>query len=71
MIPDNKLPYMVVLTEHERGWGQREYHREYFDTLEAAMEYSVETNAKNNLPYVPDWYVTASEPLINPQAKGF
>jgi hypothetical protein len=66
---NSKKPFMVILTEYERGWGSKEFHRAYFDTLEAAKKYAAAENAKNNLPTAPDWYVVASEPQVNPEAK--
>ena len=65
----NKKPFMVILTEHERGWGQKPFHTEYFDSMKEAKAYSTNENAQNNLPEVPDWYVTASAPMANPDAE--
>lgn len=52
------MKYRVHMVESERGWGQ-EYWHEDFDTEEAAVKYFQETNAKNDLPYTPDWYIAA------------
>jgi len=52
------MKYRVHIVESERGWGQEWYHED-FDTMEAAQKYFNDTNAKNDLPYTPDWYIAA------------
>ena len=52
----SKFQYRVTEVESERGWGQK-YEHVYFKTRKAAEKYIKETNAQNNLPYVPDYYV--------------
>jgi len=54
--------YRVDLIEHERGWGSKVDDRIYFDNEEEAKEYIRKYNAKNDKPYVPDWYMTAEGP---------
>lgn len=47
---------LVVLTEHERGYGQREYHAVMFESLSDAEKYQVDINNGN---YNPECYITA------------
>lgn len=47
---------LVILTEHERGYGQREYHAVEFDCLSDAEIYQKKINADN---YDPECYITA------------
>lgn len=49
----------VIIREFERGWGNKIDEIKEFDTLEEANEFCWEFNSKNNLDYVPDWYMTA------------
>ena len=50
--------FKVVLTEYERGWGQRHWDTLYFDNEAEAQRYAIDYNKKhNNLDYAPDWYV--------------
>lgn len=52
--------FKVVLTEYERGWGQRHWDTIYFDNEAEARKYAIDYNKKhNNLDYAPDWYVRA------------
>ena len=52
--------FKVVLTEYERGWGQRHWDTLYFDNEVEARRYAIDYNKKhNNLDYAPDWYVRA------------
>lgn len=51
--------FKVALIESERGWGQRIDEIEEYDTYEEAVARIKEVNAKNNLSYVPDWYMYA------------
>lgn len=53
-----KVVWRVYYVESERGWGQDYWETDY-DTEEEAQEWYDKTNAKNNLPYVPDYYITA------------
>lgn len=55
--------WKLTIIESERGWGQRVDGVLTFDTYEAADKYKTEYNSKNNLPYVPDWYMYASGPV--------
>ena len=57
-----KYRYRVDIIESERGWGQKVDDVKFFDTLEEAETFVKEYNAKNNLPYVPDWYMFADRP---------
>lgn len=49
----------VRIIESERGRGSKIDETLYFDTKEEAQEYCKIYNAKNNLDYVPDWYMYA------------
>lgn len=52
--------YKVVLTEYERGWGQRHFDTKYFDNEAEAEQYARDYNYKNNnKASAPDWYVVA------------
>lgn len=52
--------FKVVLTEYERGWGQRHWDTVYFDNEAEARAYAVNYNqTHNNEDYAPDWYVRA------------
>jgi hypothetical protein len=50
--------YRVRCIESERGWGQKPFCVD-FDTRAEAEAYMESMNAKNNLPYVPDYYERA------------
>lgn len=50
----------VIITEYERGWGQRVDEIEYYDSDEAALKRIKEFNANNKDNTVPDWYMSAS-----------
>ena len=52
------VKYRVNMMESERGWGQDYWHID-FDTKAEAEQYMRDTNAKNNLPVTPDYYVKA------------
>lgn len=54
--------WVVYLIESERGWGQRVDDVREFDNHETALAYVREFNSKNDLDYVPDWYMYATEP---------
>lgn len=54
--------YRVTIIESERGWGQRVDEVKDFLTPEDAEKFVTEFNKKNDLPYVPDWYMVASGP---------
>ena len=62
-MPEVKLTqnvYKVVLTEYERGWGQRHFDTKYFDNETEAEQYARDYNYKNNnKASAPDWYVVA------------
>ena len=52
--------FKVVLTEYERGWGQKHWDTKYFDNAEEARKWAIDYNLKhNNEKTVPDWYVRA------------
>lgn len=56
----NDLPrWFTVFTESERGWGQNVISVEGHDTEAAALAAADEQNSKNDLPYVPDYYIYA------------
>lgn len=50
----------VIITEYERGWGQRVDDIEYYDSDEAALKRIKEFNANNTENTAPDWYMSAS-----------
>ena len=62
-MPQVKKPttvYKVVLTEYERGWGQRHWDTIYFDNAREARVYAENYNIKHNSEHsAPDWYVRA------------
>jgi hypothetical protein len=52
--------FKVVLTEYERGWGQKHFDTWYFDNEAEARKAAIDYNLEhNNKDYVPDWYVRA------------
>jgi len=59
-------PWRVTVIESERGWGQKidEYRR--FCSKEEAQKWVDAYNKQNDLPYVPDWYMYAQEPVYVP-----
>jgi hypothetical protein len=58
-----KKQFSVYVIESEAGWGQKVDFVKTFDTLENANAFVKEFNSKNNLPYVPDWYMYAENPI--------
>ena len=56
--------YRVTLWESERGWGRKPFLDRDFETVEAAQSYYQAENAKNNLSYVPDYYIYAESPVL-------
>lgn len=56
--------YRVTLWESERGWGKKPFIDRDFDTLLEAQKYCREENSKNNLAYVPDYYIYAEDPVL-------
>lgn len=54
--------WKVQIIESERGWGQRVDEVKKFDDEVSAKNFAKEFNAQNNLDYVPDWYMYATEP---------
>jgi hypothetical protein len=57
------MKYAVQIIESERGWGQRVDETKTFKSLKKAKAFQEKFNKQNNLPYVPDWYMYASEPF--------
>jgi hypothetical protein len=57
------MKFRVDIIECERGWGRKVDEIKYFDDANEAYKFVEEFNAKNNLPYVPDWYMYAEEPV--------
>ena len=58
-----KKVWAVDIIESERGWGQKVDETLYFHKKEDAQKYMEDYNKEyNNLPYVPDWYMTAWYP---------
>lgn len=58
-----KTRWAVNIIESERGWGQRVDETRMFDDYDEALDFVEKYNAENNLPYVPDWYMFAEEPI--------
>lgn len=56
--------YRVTLWESERGWGKKPFIDRDFDLFEEAQAYYLAENAKNNLSYVPDYYIYAEKPVL-------
>ena len=56
--------YRVTLWESERGWGRKPFLDRDFESLELAHAYYQTENAKNNLSYVPDYYIFAEKPVL-------
>lgn len=56
--------YRVTLWESERGWGRKPFLDRDFETVEAAQSYYQAENDKNNLSYVPDYYIYAESPFL-------
>lgn len=55
----NGVNYMVILREHEGGWGSKDFHAFGFKTIQEAEAKEKEVNDKNNLPSAPDYYIKA------------
>jgi len=51
--------FKVILTEYERGWGQKDFFESYFDTEKEAEVYADSVNSKNTLAHAPDYYIQA------------
>lgn len=56
--------WAVDVIESERGWGQKVDETKLFPSFEEAVAFVKTTNAKNNLPVVPDIYWRAEEPYL-------
>lgn len=54
--------WRVDIFESERGWGQRLDEEKYFDNELEARNFVNDFNSKNDLDYVPDWYMVAFGP---------
>lgn len=55
--------WKVAIIESERGYGQKIDEVKEFETYEEAKEFVKEFNSKNDLDYVPDWYMVAMDPV--------
>ena len=58
-LTQGKKMVLVRETVHD-SWSGPEDYTYSFDTLELAEAYVKKVNGKNTLPYVPDYYVTAT-----------
>lgn len=58
-----KYRWRVDIIESERGWGQKIDDQKFFDDEQEAKDFVTEYNKDNNLPYVPDWYMRANDPV--------
>lgn len=56
--------YRVDVWESERGWGRSLLESKDFESKADAQSYVHETNSKNNLPSVPDYYIFADLPRL-------
>lgn len=54
--------WKVDIIESERDWGQKLDETREFESHEQAESFVNEFNSKNNLDYVPDWYMYATKP---------
>lgn len=52
--------HVGVLTEYERGWGNKMFLAEEFPDKVAAEKWIKEQNSKNTAPSAPDYYIQAS-----------
>jgi hypothetical protein len=59
-----KARYRVTLTEYESGMGSRPISDRDFTSLIEATKFYQKENALNNLPLVPDYYISASAPYL-------
>lgn len=57
------MRFRVDIIESERGWGQKIDEQKFFDDANEAYQFVEKFNAKNNLDYVPDWYMYAQDPV--------
>ncbi len=55
--------WKVVITEYERGFGQRDGGVKFFDDEQEAIDYTDEYNSHNTAETVPDWYMSAASPV--------
>ena len=59
-MPEIKInAYRVDIIESESGWGQKIDEVKYFDNEIEARKFVTDYNAKNDKPYVPEWYMYA------------
>jgi hypothetical protein len=61
-----EVRYRVDLIESERGWGSKIDETRYFDDLKVAEDFVTDFNSQNDKNYVPDWYMYATEPVMEP-----
>lgn len=57
--------WKVTIIESERGWGQRVYSIENFDTYEKAKKYQINFNKQITELVTPDWYMVARDPIFD------
>lgn len=53
------MKHVVYVIEYERGWGSKVDEVKEFDSKKEAVDFVNNFNAENDLPSVPDWYMTA------------
>ena len=51
--------YLVVLREHERGWGASDFAVHEFETFKEAKADEADINSENTAPTAPDYYIQA------------
>lgn len=56
--------WKVTIIESERGWGQKVDEVKEFTSYEDAKKFQIEFNKENTATAVPDWYVSAQNPVF-------
>lgn len=56
------MPFRVIVTESERGWGTKIDDIVYFNHIHHADEYVKNFNKDNPSGPAPDWYMQAEDP---------
>lgn len=49
----------VYIIESESGWDQKTIAEQEFGSYDEALLFAREFNSRNDIPYVPDWYMFA------------
>lgn len=56
--------WKVTIIESESGWGQKVDGVKEFASYEEAKKFQIEFNKENTATAVPDWYMSAQEPVF-------